>query len=107
MCKIVFSITFNVSFRYSKELSHLEDSFEHQKCLSEHIIVDLRIISKLNIKKRARVDPPAKCHLNGIFVGGPMWVRHSVLAGYNFHDLQNKKIDRCFTSVLSFLYSWI
>ena len=51
--------------------SHPEDSFEHQKCLSENIIVDLRIISKLtsklNIKKRDRVGPPAKCHLNGIF----------------------------------------
>ena len=65
VCKIVFSITFNVSFWYSKEPSHREDSFENHKCLSEHIIVDLRIISKLtsklNIKKRA-----AKCHLNGI-----------------------------------------
>ena len=70
MCKIVFSITFNVSFWCSKEPSHHEDSFEHQKCLSENIKVDLRIISKLtsklNIKKRARVCPPAKCHLNGI-----------------------------------------
>ena len=44
VCKIVFSITFNVSFCCSKELSHREDSFEHQKCLSENIIVDLRII---------------------------------------------------------------
>ena len=70
MCKIVFSITFNVSFWRSKEPSHRESSFEHQKCLSENIIVDLRIISKqtskLNIKKRARVGPPEKCHLNGI-----------------------------------------
>ena len=70
VCKIVFSITLNVSFWCSKEPSHREDSFEHQKCLSENIIVDLRIISKLtsklNIKKRARVGPPAKCHLNGI-----------------------------------------
>ena len=72
MCKIVFSITLNVSFWCSKEPVHPEDSFEDQKCLSENIIVDLRIISKLtsklNIKKRARVGPLAKCHL----VGGPM-----------------------------------
>ena len=32
VCKIVFSITFNVSFWCSKEPSHREDSFEHQKC---------------------------------------------------------------------------
>ena len=70
VCKIVFSITFNVSFWCSKEPSHREDSFEHQICLSENIIVNLRIISKLtsklNIRKRARVSPPAKYHLNGI-----------------------------------------
>ena len=63
MCKIVFSITFNVSFWCSKEPFHREDSFEHQKCLSKNIIVDLSIISKLtsklNIKNRARVGPPA------------------------------------------------
>ena len=41
--KIVFSITFNVCFWCSKEPSHHEDSFEHQKCLAEYIIVDLRI----------------------------------------------------------------
>ena len=40
VCKIVFSITFNVRFWCSKEASHREDSFEHQKCLSENIIVD-------------------------------------------------------------------
>ena len=82
VCKIVFSITFNVSFWCSKEPSHCEDSFEHQKCLSENIIVDLfihsfiylylhivsKLTSKLNIKKRARVGLPAKCH----FVGGLM-----------------------------------
>ena len=70
MCKIVFSIAFNVSFWCSKEPSHREDSFEHQNFLSENIMVDLRTISKLtsklNIKKRARIGPPAKCHLNGI-----------------------------------------
>ena len=54
MCKIVFSITFNLRFWCPKEPSHREDSFEHQKCLSENIIVDLRIIS---------------CHLNGILFG--------------------------------------
>ena len=48
--KIVFSITFNVSFWCSKEPSHHKDSFEHQKCLLENIIVDLRIISKLTSK---------------------------------------------------------
>ena len=46
VCKIIFSITLNVSFWCSKEPSHREDSFEHQKCLPENIIVDLRIISK-------------------------------------------------------------
>ena len=81
MCKIVLSITFNVSFWCSKEPSHREDSFEHKKCLSKNIIVDLfiysfiylsylrivsKLTSKLNIKKRARVGLPAKCHLNGI-----------------------------------------
>ena len=70
VCKSVFSITVDVSFWCSKEPSHREDSFAHQKCLSENIIVDLRIISKptskLNIKKWARVCPPAKCHLNCI-----------------------------------------
>ena len=72
VCKIVFSITFNARFWCSKEPSHREDSFEHQKCLSENIIVDLCIISKLtsklNIKKRDRVGPPAKCHLNGVLL---------------------------------------
>ena len=68
VCKIVFSITFKVRFWCSKEPSHREDSFEHQKCLSENIIVDLRITSKLNIKKRDRVCPPAKCHLNGVLL---------------------------------------
>ena len=77
MCKIVFSITFNVRFWCSKELSHRDDSFEHQKCLSENIIVDLRIISKLtsklNIKKRDRVGPPVKCHLNGVLLADRYW----------------------------------
>ena len=73
MCKIVFSITFNVSFWCSKEPSHREDSFEHQKCLSENIIVDLRIISKLTSKLNIKT-------FEWHFVGGPMWVRHYVLA---------------------------
>ena len=77
MCKIVFSITFNVRFWCLKEPSHREDSFEHQKCLSENIIVDLRIISKLtsklNIKKRDRVGPPTKCHLNGVLLADRYW----------------------------------
>ena len=38
------------SFWCSKEPSHREDSFAHQKCVSENIIVDLRIISKLTSK---------------------------------------------------------
>ena len=68
---MIFSFTYNVRFWCSKEPSHREDSFEHQKCLSENIIVDLRIISKLtsklNIKKRDRVGPvsemPFEWHL--------------------------------------------
>ena len=73
MCKTVFSITFNVRFWCSKEPSHREDSFQHQKCLSENIIVDLRIISKLNQKKRDRVCSPAKCHLNGVLLADQYW----------------------------------
>ena len=77
VCKIVFSITFDVSFWCSKEPSLCEDSFAHQKCVSENIIVDLRIISKLtpklNIKKRARVGPPAKYHLNGVLLAERYW----------------------------------
>ena len=37
VCKIVFSITFDVSFWCSKEPPHREDSFAHQKCVSENI----------------------------------------------------------------------
>ena len=77
VCKIVFSITFNVSFWCSKEPSHREDSFAHQKCVSENIIVDLNLVSKLtsklNIKKRARVGPPAKYHLNGVLLAERYW----------------------------------
>ena len=77
VCKIVFSITFNVRFWCSKEPSHREDSFKHQKCVSENIIVDLCIISKLtsklNIKKRDRVCLPAKCHLNGVLLEDRYW----------------------------------
>ena len=93
VCRIVFSITFNVSFWCSKEPSHREDSFDHQKCLSENIIVDLRIISKLtsklyiNIKKRARVGPPAKCHLNGVLLADRYWSDIVCLAGFTCHDL--------------------
>ena len=48
VCTIIFSNTLNVSFWCSKEPSHRGDSFEHQKCLSENmIIVGLPIISKL------------------------------------------------------------
>ena len=61
VCKIVFYITFKVIFWYSKEPSHREDSFEHQKCLSENIIVNLRIIiprgSRRNIVLASSVRP--------------------------------------------------
>ena len=57
VCKIVYSISFNVSFWCSKEPSHREDSFEHQICLSENIIVDLRIISKLTSKLNIKSGP--------------------------------------------------
>ena len=57
VCKVVFPITFNVSFWCSKEPSHREDSFEHQKCLSENLIVDLRIISKLTSKLNIKSGP--------------------------------------------------
>ena len=77
MCKIVFSITFDVIFWCSKEPSHREDSFAHQKCVSENKKVDLRIISKLtsklNIKNQARVGPPAKYHLNGVLLAERYW----------------------------------
>ena len=77
MCKIVFSITFDVSFWCSKEPFHREDSFAHKKCVSENIKVDLCIISeltsKLNIKKRSRVGPPAKYHLNGVLLAERYW----------------------------------
>ena len=86
VCKIVFSITFNISFWCSKEPSHREDSFEHQKCLSENIIVDLRIISKLtsklNIKKAGQGRPASKMPLEWRFASGPILVRHCVMAGF-------------------------
>ena len=76
LCKIVLSFTFKC-FWCSKEPSHREDSFGHQKCVSENIIVDLRIISKLtsklSIKKRAWVGQPAKCHLNGVLLADRFW----------------------------------
>ena len=97
VCKIVFSITFNVSFWCSKEPSHHEDSFEHQKCLSENIKVDLRIISKLtsklNIKKAGQGPPAGEMPFEWHFVGRQMWVRHRVLAGFTCHDLQSENID--------------
>ena len=68
VCKIVFSIFFNVGFRCSKASSRREDSFEHQKC-------------------RPASEMPFEWH----FVGGPMWVRHSVLAGLTCHDLQSDR----------------
>ena len=85
MCKIVFSITFNVSFWYSKEPSHREDSFEHQKCLSENITVDLRIVSKLTSKlniKTGQGRPASEMPFEWRFASGPILVRHCVLAGF-------------------------
>ena len=65
VCKIVFSIPFDVSFWCSKEPSHREDSFEDQKCSSENIIVDLRIISKLTSKLK-KSGPGSACQRNAI-----------------------------------------
>ena len=85
MCKIVFSITFNVSFWCSKEPSHREDPFEHQKCLSENIIVELRIVSKLTSKlnkKAGQGRPASEMPFEWRFASGPILVRHYVLAGF-------------------------
>ena len=88
VCKIVFSITFNARFWCSKEPSHREDSFEHQKCLPENIIVDLRIISiiKTNIKtkhkKAGQGWPASEMPFEWRFASGPILVRHCVLAGF-------------------------
>ena len=49
-CVKLYFLSLNARFWCSKEPSHREDSFEHQKCLSENIIVDLHIISKLTSK---------------------------------------------------------
>ena len=66
VCKVVFSISFNVSFWCSEEPSHREDSFEHQICLSENIIVDLRIISKLTSKLNIKSGPGSARQRNAI-----------------------------------------
>ena len=83
---MIFSFTYNVRFWCSKEPSHREDSFEHQKCLSENIIVDLIIISKLtsklNIKKRDRVGPASEMPFEWRFASGTILVRYCVLAGF-------------------------
>ena len=80
------SITFNARFWCSKEPSHREDSFENQKCLSENIIVDLRIISKLtsklNIKKAGQGRPASEMPFEWRFASGPILVQHCVLAGF-------------------------
>ena len=85
VCKIVFSITFNARFWCSKEPSHREDSFEHQKCLSEHIIVDLHII-KTNIKtkhkKAGQGRPASEMPFEWRFASKSILVRHCVLAGF-------------------------
>ena len=66
VCKIVFSISFNVTFWCSKEPSHREDSFEYQICLSENIIVDLRVISKLTSKLNIKSGPGSARQRNTI-----------------------------------------
>ena len=66
VCNNLFSVTFNVSFWCSKEPSLREDSFEHQKCLSENIIVDLRIISKLTSKLNIKNGPGSARQRNAI-----------------------------------------
>ena len=86
MCKIVFSIMFNVSCWCSKEPSHHEDSFAHQKCVYENIIVDLRIISKRtskhNIKKAGKGRPASEIPFEWRFASGTILVRHCVLAPF-------------------------
>ena len=86
VCKIVFSITFIVSFWCSKEPSYREDSFAHQKCVYENIIVDLRIISKLtsklNIKKAGKGRPASEIPFEWRFASGTILVRHCVLARF-------------------------
>ena len=85
LCKIVFSITFKC-FWCSKEPSYREDSFGHQKCVSENIIVYLRIISKLtsklSIKKVGRGWPASEMTFEWRFASGQILVRHCVLAGF-------------------------
>ena len=39
-------------------------------------------------------QPASEMPFEWHFVGGPMWVRHSVLAGFTCHDPENEKIDR-------------
>ena len=88
MCKIVYSITFNVGFWCSKEPSHREDSFAHQKCVSENIIVDLRIIIyiKANIKtkhkKAGKGRPASEIPFEWLFASGTILVRHCVMARF-------------------------
>ena len=86
MCKLVFSITANVSFWCSKEPSHREVSFEHKTCLSENIIVDLHIVSrltsKLNKKKAGHGRPASEMPFEWRFSSEPILVRHCVLAGF-------------------------
>ena len=83
--KIVFSNMFNVSFWCSKEPSHREDSFAHQKCVYENIIVDLRIISKLTSKlniKAGKGRRASEIPFKWRFASGTILVRHCVLARF-------------------------
>ena len=79
-------------FWCSKEPSHREDSFGHEKCVSENIIVDLRIISKLNIKtkhkKPGQGRPASEMSFEWRFASGPILVRHCVLAGFIFRTFR-------------------
>ena len=85
VCKIVFSITFNVSFLMLKRIVSSWRLFWAQNCLSENAIGDLRIVSKLTLKlnkKAGQGRPASEMPFEWHFVGGPMLVRHCVLAGF-------------------------
>ena len=49
---------------------------------------------KTKHKKAGQGRPASEMPFKWHIVGGLMWVRHSVLAGFTCHDLQNEKIDR-------------
>ena len=85
VCKIVFSITFKVSFWCSKEPSHREDSFAHQKCVSENIIVDYALYQtniKTKHKKAGKGRPASEIPFEWRFASGTILIRHCVLARF-------------------------